>query len=247
MMIGLIQNYISFEKVILTLIAIGYYLYFYRKNELNFNDEKFLFGIIVGCVVVYALNPIGSHFSNILSSITFGIKYFILAVAGSLFVRKRKTIKKECMTVKRSLLCVFLAIVWSGLIQVLIRPEIDSSYIVNMKDYSIGYKYIYILLLSCFVIPVSEEIYYRLFSLSLIKHFIRNERLSGILSIAITSLSFLLSHVGIYTDNYIKILQLFPITVILGVVANKYNIKWSMVIHVLFNVITMFIELLIMQ
>jgi len=61
-------------------------------------------------------------------------------------------------------------------------------------------------------------------------------------AIVLTSFLWTLGHVGVMDPNWVKIVQIFPLGVALGVLFRKYGLEACALVHVIFNVTLMYLS-----
>ena len=91
-------------------------------------------------------------------------------------------------------------------------------------------------------IAIAEEIIFRLGIQSLLAKYLQSQNKGYWLAILITSVLWTLGHAGTLEPEWVKLVQIFPMGLMLGWLFKKYGIESTILVHGLFNVVLVFLS-----
>lgn len=210
-----------------------------KKSEIKEfrKDSNKIFFLIFGFCILPLIMTFGGNFLGLTSyKEFFGSMYLIfcgISIAIIFFINKDyvldNQIKKEKMTGIK-LLKYFSAMITFMIlftlpvvfIDIILNPfGLTLTSVSSANEFSDSITdFIYV----AFIGPICEEIIFR----GMVQK--KLERYSPVIAILISALAF-----GIYHGNFGQIFPMIGTGLILGYVAYKYGIKWSMLIHIIYN------------
>lgn len=235
-MLSIAQGIVVVEKILMLLICFGQYLYFRQKKMSSHN--ALLSALVFLSLVVNLLNPQNGFVYNLVYSVTSTIKMYILMSTGCMLWKQRVADEDRTTTIRLIDVAMGLGLIliWAFIVNLFLRPEVSVDYSKYLREYMNGAGKFYVLLKSFVIGPISEELYYRCYYMNQIAYWTRKYKYSMVISIALTAVSFAISHVGIYTNDMVKIVQILPLGIILGCISYKKGVAYSIPIHILYNI-----------
>lgn len=97
----------------------------------------------------------------------------------------------------------------------------------------------------CIIAPITEEIIYRHISMSIIFNYLGKNNFVIAVNILITSLMFSFTHIGIFKNDLLKIIQILPLGIVLAYLNFKKGLEYSIITHILFNTINFIVFFII--
>ena len=86
---------------------------------------------------------------------------------------------------------------------------------------------------------VSEELLFRLFLIALMVYILQKAKYRWIVAILLSAIYWAILHNEFYELGWIKVLQIMPLGVVLGVLMKKYGLEACVLTHVLTNIVTL--------
>ena len=242
---------INVELFINVFTIIG--IYYYLKNYSQLKRETIRLTIIFVCVILVYINDwiwklliydIDADLKSILINILSTLKNILLGSIGIYFLGELNllkipllntsntiNIKKSKIVLSDSLIIVIIFIAITILLLFL-----NTSNIFNEK---IDFRLSTIIdsITRAGIISINEEVYFRLFLLSLFMYWMSKVQYSKIISIFLVSTIWVFTHHGIVESGGFKFIQLFLFGCILGWTQIKKGIETCFLSHWMFNII----------
>jgi len=250
-------------KLVLLLVGIGYFGAKAKDSTLSIARKTFIV-----CTVIAVLKIVGATLGNFTvvtqgSASNFTLKFmvtlFFIALASYLnviYLRTGQHLAKEKsllgslyltgakwvnLDVKLMLSALSGLLLWSSVIFYLFKPEVSNTFGAILPEHVGTIQLVYILLNITLIAPIIEEIFFRHFSMGIFAKWFGVNRIALLLNIGLTSIFFSLYHLNMLTNNWVKMVQIFPLGVVLGVVYVKKGLEHSIVLHLLFNLAAFFL------
>ncbi|HHY83096.1 MAG TPA: CPBP family intramembrane metalloprotease [Clostridiales bacterium] len=139
-----------------------------------------------------------------------------------------------------------LLIIWTFAWFSIFPPEpTELAYATNPEGDNLM-SYVYIFFTASILAPIQEEIMYRHFAMGLLAKWFGDSKLAVALNIGLSAFLFSIAHVGVVTEDWIKIVQIMPAGLVFGIVNKQEGLEHSILSHSLFNTavipITMLLE-----
>lgn len=258
--------FLTLFSTIMFVVAIIYYFIVCRKNTYDINKRSiyialtvFVFAFIQAILARFfvqfpntELNPSSSitFIVTILTSLFNIFVLFILLKDGQSFSRRKNIIGSKILEgtfsikkIKWSIFIIFvpLLLAWSYIIIEFTNPNVTSIAESMYPEGTSIADTIYIFILVSVIAPIKEEIMFRHFGMSIISEWFGKSKKAIVLSIVITSVIFSLNHILILTEDLIKIVQVFPLGIVLGYVYHRHGLEHSVLMHFIFNTIVLFV------
>ncbi len=90
-------------------------------------------------------------------------------------------------------------------------------------------------------LAAAEEIFFRLSVQTLVEWGLRKNRYAASIAVVFSSVFWTLGHVGVLVPEWVKMAQIFPFGIALGLIYRRYGIEAAILIHVVFNVAMIFL------
>lgn len=90
-------------------------------------------------------------------------------------------------------------------------------------------------------LAAAEEIFFRLSVQTLMEWGLRKNKYGAFISVLFSSLFWTIGHVGVLVPEWVKMAQIFPFGIALGLIYRRYGIEAAILIHVVFNVAMIFL------
>lgn len=91
-------------------------------------------------------------------------------------------------------------------------------------------------------VAVTEELFFRLAVQTLVEWRFRESKYGAFIAILFASVFWTLGHIGVIVPEWVKIVQIFPFGIALGLIYRKYGIEAAILIHVVFNIAMIFLS-----
>lgn len=198
-----------------------------------------------------------SDFTFITNLITAAFNFFVTILyirCGQYFAEERERpgscmmkagAAKFTMDWKWILLFTPLLILWTFLWFGIFPPEPTDLALATTPEGNSLMVYIYTFFTASILAPVKEEILYRHFAMGLLYKWFGRSKAAVALNIAITAMLFAIAHVGIVTEDWIKILQIFPAGLLFGWINHKQGLEHSILAHSAFNTLVIPVSMII--
>jgi len=141
-------------------------------------------------------------------------------------------------------LSVAAAAIYTVVLFNLTRPEASEmiKMIQSSNDANTNAELSSVLLMLIFTrLAITEEFFFRLALQPFLEWQFRRNQYAPILAIVLSSIFWSLGHVGVLVPEWVKLAQIFPFGVALGLINRRYGIEAAILIHVVFNVTMIFI------
>mgnify|MGYP000846049508 CR=1 FL=1 len=257
------MHYESFFTIFSILFFISIAITYFKSKRKIFQDFKIVITKYLFILLLLKIITISILFNNIkipmlliVIGLIFKLAYiYIIMVFGielceknNLKFNNKININFDKKTVIYMAVFLFINLIISNLI--------FSNFIIKQSEYSInllnsifilmpptnGIIGLIILIISQLPIAIEEEILYRLGLQNLVSYILKLHNSNYILAVLISSFFFALSHYPNTDSPFLKILQIFPIGIGLGLIFKKYGLEASIVSHWTFNIIVGFIN-----
>ena len=254
-------------SVSLFVSALIYYFFVARRQTRQYNKSILLlsalicFGGILNALMVryavqfpeiegYYMNSNFYLFINLASALLSFFTYFLYlktgqtlslsgGLPGSILLGERN--KAGSINWKIVTLPVPFLILWTFVWFSIVPPEPTNLALASTPKGNRLMDYVYTFFTASIMAPVTEEILYRHFTMSLLTRWFGNGKTAVVLNICISSLIFAIAHAGVVTEDWIKIVQILPVGMVFGWINYKKGVEHSILSHSLFN--TMIIPL----
>ncbi len=90
-------------------------------------------------------------------------------------------------------------------------------------------------------LAIAEELFFRLAVQTFLEWNLRGNKHGAFIAILFSSVFWSLGHIGILTPEWVKLAQIFPFGIALGLIYRRYGIEAAILIHVVFNITMIFI------
>ena len=161
------------------------------------------------------------------------------ALPGSIYLSGQTW--RKVLDVRLVLKTLSVLLIWTFVIFYVFKPTASDSLNILIPDQGRAVQLVYILLNILVIAPISEEIFFRQFSMGIFAKWFGVSRLAIFFNIGLSSIIFSLSHLNMLTNNWIKMAQVFPLGIALGYVYLKKGLEHCIVLHLLFNLIAFFL------
>ncbi|ADU24428.1 Abortive infection protein (plasmid) [Ruminococcus albus 7 = DSM 20455] len=234
-MTNIIQSIVAAEKVLMLLIAIGYFFYLRQKRVLTHSIPIIIIIGICSCLNLFNHNH--GVIYNVIFCVSNFAKLYVLSTVGYTLWKQRKTrAGSDANTgILSFIILLTVMLCWGLLMRVLIGSQISEGYNEYLRNFTVTSGTFFVLLNGLIIGPISEEIYYRCFYGEMFMSWTDKMKYSAVFTIFITAISFSLSHISIYSNDLMKMIQVFPIGIILGYVNYKKGVLYSIPMHILYN------------
>jgi len=91
-------------------------------------------------------------------------------------------------------------------------------------------------------LAAAEEIFFRLVVQTVVEWKFRASRYASAIAILFSSLFWSIGHVGVLVPEWVKLAQIFPFGIALGLIYRRYGIEAAILIHVVFNIAMIFLS-----
>lgn len=91
-------------------------------------------------------------------------------------------------------------------------------------------------------LAATEEIFFRLVVQTFLEWKLIGGKYASVVAITFSSLFWSIGHVGVLVPEWVKLAQIFPFGIALGIIYRRYGIEAAILIHVVFNVAMIFLS-----
>lgn len=263
----LLNGLISFAFFVLTIV----YFFVEAKNKTKLISKRaflvssllcaagvlnaFLtrYAVVFPKVAGYDMNSNFNFVTNLISVISNFFIFMLYIRCGQHFAEERERPGSYLMKAgpgrismdwKWILLFTPLLILWTFLWFGIFPPEPTDLALATTPEGNSLMVYFYTFFTASILAPVQEEILYRHFAMGLFYKWFGRGKAAVVLNIAITALLFAIAHVGIVTQDWIKILQIFPAGLAFGWINHKKGLEHSILAHSAFNTLVIPVSML---
>lgn len=240
------------------MISIGYFgvVAKYKTKNISLKVIKIVVCIFALKLIVIILNFFGKE-NNMYSYIILIFQIFISIIAmiiyiialrvgqyicnknslpGSIILKNNSIKLNKNDIIKNIFIPLLFLIIWNIIFFKIFKPKSsDLSLIQNSNNISA-------LINLCLIKPITEEIIYRHVPMAIITDLFGKKTFIVFFNILFTSVFFSLIHLGIFENNILKLLQIFPISIILSYLNLKKGLEYNVIVHILLNTITLVIS-----
>ncbi len=149
-----------------------------------------------------------------------------------------------------ALLCVAAAAIYTVLLFKYAKPQ-ASELVQNLRESAFAEDEVEtnaLLMIIVFArLAIAEEIFFRHAVQNFVEWIFRGKPYAAIYAVLVSSFFWGVGHVGILTPEWVKLAQIFPFGIILGILYRKYGFEIVALIHSVFNVLMIFITPMFMN
>lgn len=201
----------------------------------------------------YDMNSPFNFFTNLVTVLFNFFIYILYIRCGQHFAEQRERPGSLVMRAgaepkhidwKWILILTPILIVWTFVWFEIFPPEPTELALATSPEGNGLMVYIYTFFMASILAPVQEEILYRHFAMGLFYKWFGRSKAAVILNITVTALLFAVAHAGVVTEDWIKIVQIFPAGLAFGWVNHKKGLEHSILAHTAFNTLVIPISIL---
>ncbi|HOB20718.1 MAG TPA: CPBP family intramembrane metalloprotease [Candidatus Atribacteria bacterium] len=216
---------------IIVAILTRYAVQFYESDFMDMNSEENFIGTMVSIVFNFFIYifyiQCGQHFSR------------QRELPGSLYLKGESL--RSRIDWKLILIPMPFLLAWTGLVFGLFPTEpTELAYAVTPANNDFS-AVLYNIMTASVMAPIQEEILYRHFAMGILYRWFGRGRVAVVFNIIITGTVFAAAHVGVVTNDWVKVLQILPLGILLGLIYHKRGLENSILAHSAFNTFTVLI------
>lgn len=127
---------------------------------------------------------------------------------------------------------------WTFIVIRIGKPEINPELLQSVVQSNKWLASLNTVLVLVIFAPISEEVLYRFFAINVLLHWFGKKKISVILAILISTIIWTYLHSGIFTNNWVKYIQVLPLGLVCSYMLYKKDLEHSVLTHMIFNALS---------
>lgn len=196
-------------------------------------------------LIVNVISAAASFFTTILYLRTGQVLSQKNGLPGSYILDSTRVEAQKRIDWKAILIPVTILIFWSFAWFGIMPPEPTELALASSPEGNSWIVYFYTFFSASILAPVTEEIFYRHFAMSLLSKWLGRSKTAVVLNIGITSLIFAMAHAGVVTEDWIKIVQIIPAGIFFGWMNYNKGLEHAILSHSAYNTLIIPVSILV--